>query len=155
MTSLPADLDWSDTSGDQLTAAALHEILALRNRVFVVEQACPYQDIDGLDLSPTTRHLCAHNGDDLAAYARVLGPAPEAVRIGRVIVSSALRGQRVGHELMSKSLASALTHWPAAPITLAAQAHLEAYYATHGFVSVGPAYDEDGIPHLDMVHQPA
>ena len=148
-------LDWSDVAGAELTAVALHDILALRNQVFVVEQACAYQDIDGRDLLPGTRHLGATDGGTLVAYARLLGPDPESVRIGRVIVSSAHRGQRLGHQLMTRALDSCATHWPAAPVALAAQAHLQEFYVRHGFVAVGAPYDEDGIPHIDMVHRPA
>ncbi|MGD9958433.1 GNAT family N-acetyltransferase [Nocardioides sp.] len=148
-------LDWSDVAGDAVTAAALHALLRLRNQVFVVEQQCAYQDIDGLDLAPTTRHLGAEHDGTLVAYARLLAPAPEAVRIGRVIVSSSVRGQRLGRQLMTRALLSCAQHWPGAPITLSAQAHLTDFYAGHDFVAVGEPYDEDGIPHVDMVHRPA
>jgi ElaA protein len=149
-------LDWSDAHHSELTASALHDILELRNRVFVVEQRCCYQDIDGLDLTQDTRHLYATRGDDLVAYARLLAPGPgDAVRIGRVIVSSSLRGQGLGQDLMTRAVAACASRWPGVPVTLAAQAHLVDFYGGLGFVAVGEPYDDDGIPHVDMVLRPA
>jgi ElaA protein len=149
-------LDWYDAHHSELTTSVLHDILELRNRVFVVEQQCCYQDIDGLDLTQDTRHLQATKDHDLVAYARLLAPGTGgAVRIGRVIVSSSLRGQRLGQKLMTRALAACASHWPGVPVTLAAQAHLRDFYVGLGFVAVGEPYDDDGIPHVDMVLRPA
>ena len=159
VTSLPVNppvaLDWSEVAGPDLSAGALHEILRLRNQVFVVEQECAYQDVDGRDLLPDTRHLTARLDGAPVAYARLLGPDPGLVRIGRVIVSSSVRGRRLGHELMTRAVAACEDHWPGIPLGLAAQAHLERFYSTHGFVALAEPYDEDGIPHVDMLRQPA
>ena len=152
---LPAALDWSDVAGPDLSADALHAILRLRNQVFVVEQECAYQDIDGRDLSPLTRHLTARLDGAPVAYARLLSPQPHLARIGRVIVSASVRGRRLGHELTARALAACEQHWPGAPVGLSAQAHLQEFYAAHGFVAVGEPYDDDGIPHVDMRHRPA
>ncbi len=157
----PTELAWHDVHHRELTAPALYEILALRNRVFVVEQDCAYLDVDGLDLAQDTRHLyavpAALPGSEPVAYARLLGPDfdHDAARIGRVIVSSDRRGQRLGQELLTRALASCLGHWPDAPVGLAAQAHLQEFYGRAGFVPVSEPYDEDGIPHIDMAHRPA
>ena len=151
-----SSLVWTDAHHSELTASVLHDILELRNRVFVVEQQCWYQDIDGLDLTQDTRHLFAAQDDQLVAYARLLAPDDAgAVRIGRVIVSASLRGQRLGHELMTRAIGACASHWPGAPVALAAQAHLLDFYVGLGFVAVSEPYDEDGIPHVDMLLSPA
>jgi ElaA protein len=153
---LVSSLVWTDAHHSELTASVLHDILELRNRVFVVEQKCCYQDIDGLDLTHDTRHLFAAQNDQLVAYARLVAPDDAgSVRIGRVIVSASLRGQRLGHELMTRALSACASHWPGAPVTLAAQAHLMDFYVGLGFVAVSEPYEEDGIPHVDMVLSPA
>ena len=90
------------------------------------------------------------------AYARLVAPDEAGVvHIGRVIVSASLRGQRLGHELMTRALGACASHWPGAPVALAAQAHLVDFYVGLGFVAVSEPYDEDGIPHVDMVLSPA
>lgn len=149
------DLRWRDLPAGDLTARQLHDLLALRSAVFVVEQDCAYQDIDGQDLIAGTRHLWADGPDGIAAYARLLAPDEGGrARIGRVIVASSARGTGLGHVLLDRSLDSCRSAWPQAGIMLAAQAHLQGYYAAHGFVPVGDAetYLEDGIPHVDMLH---
>ncbi|RYP81051.1 GNAT family N-acetyltransferase [Nocardioides guangzhouensis] len=161
-------MTWHDLHHSDLGVDDLYDVLALRNRVFVVEQDCCYQDIDGLDLVADTRHLLARasSGSALAqvrggagvqsvvGYARLLAPAAgEAgapARIGRVIVSAEARGQALGRRLMERALASCATHWPDAGVELSAQAHLRAFYASLGFEPVSDVYDEDGIPHVDM-----
>jgi ElaA protein len=146
------DLIWNDLHHADLTVADLHDVLALRSRVFVVEQECAYQDVDGLDVVRDTRHLLARGPDGaIVGYARLLAPYDgRAARIGRVIVTAGARGQRLGVRLMERALASCAEHWPGAGVELSAQAHLVAFYASLGFVVVGEVYDEDGIPHQDM-----
>ena len=166
------DLTWRDLHHRDLTVADLHDVLALRNRVFVVEQACAYQDVDGLDLVRDTRHLLARgshgdgdrdvdgDGDGaivgfcegaIVAYARLLAPYDgRPARIGRVIVTAEARGQRLGVRLMERALASCAEHWPGAGVDISAQAHLVDFYASLGFVVTSEVYDEDGIPHQDM-----
>jgi ElaA protein len=146
------DLTWHDLHHGDLAVADLHDVLALRNRVFVVEQACAYQDVDGLDLVRDTRHLLArspHGG--IVGYARLLAPYDgRPARIGRVVVTAEARGQRLGVRLMERALASCARHWPGAGVEISAQAHLVDFYAALGFVVTSEVYDEDGIPHQDM-----
>ncbi len=144
-------LEWSDVAGERLDVTTLHEILRLRSAVFVVEQACAYQDVDGWDLLDGTRHLLGR-ADGIAAYARVLAPDAEhpTPRIGRVIVAPEHRGRRLGRELMERALALCAEHWPGRPVELGAQAHLGDFYAGLGFSPVGEPYDEDGILHQWM-----
>ncbi|OSN01623.1 MULTISPECIES: GNAT family N-acetyltransferase [Lonsdalea] len=145
-------VEWRDWGVDDLTVQSLYEILRLRNQVFIVEQSCPYQDIDGQDLTPGHRHIVACRHGQLLAYARLLAPTPEreAVAIGRVIVSAEARGQKLGYLLMAQALSACSRHWPQRPCYLSAQAHLQDFYRQLGFVAVGEVYDEDGIPHIDM-----
>lgn len=144
------DLTWHDLHQRDLTTRDLYDVLALRNRVFVVEQDCAYQDIDGLDLAGDNRHLLVRLAD-LVGYARLLAPPADGpARIGRVIVGEQARGRQLGRRLMEAALASCHEHWPGARVELAAQAHLRGFYASLGFLAIGEVYDEDGIPHLDM-----
>jgi len=130
-----------------LTPAQLHDALALRAAVFVVEQACLYQDVDGLD--PAAEHLLAESGA-LVAYARILPPGTrfDVTSIGRVVVARQARGTGLGRRLVEEAIA-AIERGGRVPIALSAQAHLERFYASFGFVP-GERYDEDGIPHVAM-----
>ena len=145
------DLTWHDLGAADLTVAELYDVLALRNRVFVVEQECAYQDLDGRDLVDGTRHLVARDGSGVVGYARLLAPYDGGpARIGRVIITAEARGQRLGRRLMERALAACAEHWPGAGVEVSAQAHLQEFYAGLGFTATSEVYDEDGIPHLDM-----
>jgi ElaA protein len=143
-------LTWHERTFAELTPAELYAILALRQRVFVVEQNCVYLDTDGVD--QVSRHLWAERGGVPAAYLRIV-PAgvkfPEA-SIGRVITAPEARGEGLGRELMKRGLAAA----GAVPIRIGAQAYLEKFYGELGFVRVSDVYDEDGIPHILMLRTP-
>ena len=140
-------MDWYERGFQDLTRDELYAILELRERVFVVEQRCAYQDVDGKD--PVCRHVWATHGGEIVAYLRILpaGQKYEEVAIGRVIVAQAMRGTGLGKELMRRGLAAA----GAVPVRLSAQAHLEQFYADLGFRRVSGVYDEDGIPHVEML----
>ena len=145
------DLTWHDLGAVDLTVAELYDVLALRNRVFVVEQECAYQDIDGRDLVDGTRHLLARDGSDVVGYARLQAPYDAGpARIGRVIVTAEARGQRLGRLLMERALAACAEHWPGAGVEVSAQAHLREFYAGLGFAATSEVYHDDGIPHVDM-----
>jgi ElaA protein len=145
------DLTWHDLGAADLTVEGLYDVLALRNRVFVVEQECCYQDVDGLDLVDGTRHLLARDGAAVVGYARLLAPYGDGpARIGRVIVTAEARGQALGRRLMERALAACAGHWPDAGVQLSAQAHLRDFYASLGFEATSEVYDEDGIAHVDM-----
>lgn len=144
-----SSIDWHDYHHSELTAAQLYAILALRCEVFVVEQTCIYQDIDGQDLAGENRHIVAWIGGKPAAYARILRHA-EDVAIGRVIVAPSARGLRLGYQLMEQALISCHKHWPGSRVAISAQAHLDAFYARLGFVVYTEVYEEDGIPHVGM-----
>lgn len=143
---------WQDLHHSELSAAQLYQVLALRNAVFVVEQNCPYQDLDGADLSGDNRHLLAILDRQLVAYARILAPeaADKPVKIGRVIVCSEARGLSLGNRLMEQAIATCEHFWPQHKIFLSAQAHLQNFYGRFGFETVSEEYLEDNIPHIDM-----
>ncbi|MEI2263723.1 GNAT family N-acetyltransferase [Erwinia sp. CGal63] len=149
------DIVWQDLHHSELSAPQLYQILALRNAVFIVEQNCPYQDVDGADLVGENRHLLGIADNKLLAYARLLAPesASEPVKIGRVIVSGEARGLKLGNRLMEQAIASCERHWPQQQIKLSAQAHLQAFYGQFGLTAIGDPYLEDGIPHIDMITQ--
>jgi ElaA protein len=132
---------------DELDAATLYALLRLRVDVFVVEQHCPYPELDGRDTEAGTRHLWTT--DDAGAplgYLRMLDEPDGGVRIGRVCVAAAGRGRGVAGRLM----AAALDRLAGRPCVLDAQAHLVGFYGAFGFTPTGPGYVEDGIPHVPM-----
>lgn len=145
---------WTCLPFAELSVEQLYDALALRSEVFVVEQNCAFLDIDGLDR--LTWHLLGHGSDgndaSLQAYARLIPPGlkgPDAL-IGRVVTAPAARGGGTGRLLMTQALAECQRLWPAHGIALHAQAHLERFYASFGFVPVGEPYIEDGISHIEM-----
>lgn len=145
-------IEWISKHHADLGKEELYAILQLRTEVFVVEQRCAYQEVDGQDLVGDTLHLMGWQEGKLAAYLRLLDPQWQGgdVVIGRVVTSPAARGGGLGHQLLLKGLECAHHCWPDTPVYLSAQAHLQAYYARHGFVAEGETYLEDDIPHIGM-----
>lgn len=143
-------LTWVWRTFDELSNDELYAVMRLRQEVFVVEQDCAYLDADGLD--PRCEHLLGVDDAGLAAYVRAVPPGlsyPDVPAIGRVITAARVRGRGLGRPLMREAIRGVEARWPG-PIQIGAQAHLEAYYGSLGFVTCGPEYDEDGIPHLPM-----
>jgi ElaA protein len=128
-----------------LDAATAYAIWRLRQDVFVVEQECPYPDLDGRDTEPGTVHVVMRDGDDVIGYARVLDDGGEW-RIGRVVLAPAARGRGLADRLMT----AALEACPARPVVLDAQSPLVGWYAGFGFAVDGEEFLEDGIPHAPM-----
>lgn len=145
-------MTWVEKTFAELAPAELYAILALRQRVFIVEQTCIYQDLDGLD--DRCLHLWTRDAaGKISAYLRILPPGlayPEP-SLGRVIVDPAARGTGLGRELMSQGLARARAKYGPRPLRIAAQRYLERFYASLGFRRASEDYVEDGIPHLEMV----
>ncbi|KEP92488.1 GNAT family N-acetyltransferase [Aeromonas caviae] len=151
-------MNWSMKSWSELTTDELYELLALRAEVFVVEQTCPFQDLDGLDRRDGVLHLLGRERDHLAAYARIMAPGigdDSGVAIGRVVTSPTSRGGGLGHRLLAQAVRECEARWPAHSIWLGAQAHLQGFYGQHGFVAEGEGYLEDDIPHMGMRREPA
>ncbi len=145
-------LSWQCLAFDQLSVTQLYAWLQLRTAVFVVEQACVFQDMDGAD--PACHHLLAWDAAGQLLAAARLVPAglkyPQA-SIGRVVTSPAARGLALGHTLMARACDELQGLWGAQPIRIGAQAHLQSFYGRHGFVTDSPPYDEDGIAHVEML----
>lgn len=147
-------IEWKLLAFDALSPRELHALLQLRTEVFVVEQNCVFQDIDGAD--PQALHLLGRRDGELLAYARCFAPGIKFAEasIGRVIVRKGARGQDLGHVLIEQAVSAVNRLWGPQAIRIGAQVHLEKYYNTHGFVTLGEPYVEDGIPHLAMIRQP-
>lgn len=132
-----------------LTPRQLYELLRVRVDVFVVEQDCPYPELDGRDLEPATEHLWVEVDGEVAATLRVLTEA-DGRRIGRVATAQGHRGGGYAGRLVAQAIARIGEH----PIEIGAQAHLESWYRRFGFARSGPDYLEDGIWHLPMRREP-
>jgi len=148
-------IDWQWSLFDELSARDLYDILKIRQAVFVVEQDCAYQDVDdidqyawhllGIQQSGTTKRL--------VAYLRLVYPAikyPEP-SIGRVLTVASVRGQGLGKALTREALAQAAREYPGQRVRISAQSHLSDFYKEFGFEIVSEPYDEDGIPHVEML----
>lgn len=146
------ELNWTYKSFDDLSVTELYAILQLRSEVFVVEQNCVYLDIDNKDKK--SGHLMAWRGDDLVAYTRLVPPGISFAEasIGRVVTSPRYRGKGIGVELMQKSIAQCLATYPTRNIKIGAQLYLQKFYTELGFVQCSAPYDEDGIPHIEMLY---
>ncbi len=137
-----------------LSLQQLYDIMVLRQRVFVVEQDCAYLDADGRDQAAVHCLARATDGNELAAYARLL---PRGVAyadyhsIGRIITAPEVRGTGLGRPLVRACMDRVQQQFGAGPIKISAQSHLQEFYGSLGFEPVGEEYLEDGIPHRGMV----
>jgi len=146
-----ASPEWRLHAFDQFDVRQLYELLAARIAVFVVEQDCPYQDLDGLD--DVAFHLVGWADDgSVAAYARILPPGTrfEQPSIGRVLTSLTARRSGLGRELMRRAIEVVGDRYPGRPARISAQCYLERFYVELGFVIDSAPYEEDGIPHVEM-----
>jgi ElaA protein len=145
-------LHWTTKPFSALTLAELYALLQLRSEVFVVEQTCAFQDIDGLD--QVAHHLLGHTDTgELAAYARLFdaGHSYPQASIGRVVTSPRYRRFGLGRQLLSQALEQCEALFGPQPIKIGAQLYLQAFYESFGFVQQGEGYLEDGIPHIYML----
>ncbi|MDC6350657.1 GNAT family N-acetyltransferase [Zeaxanthinibacter sp. PT1] len=135
----------------ELELQELYDLLALRCRVFVVEQDCPYQDPDGKDHKAW--HVLGYKNDDLVAYTRVFKPGDyfEECSIGRVVVAREERKYGFGKDIMQASIDFVYEKFGPIDISLSAQKYLLKFYRDLGFRERGEEYLEDGIPHMSMV----
>lgn len=141
-------------SFDTLNVYELYAILQLREEVFQLEQTCLYNDIDGKDLH--CKHLLLYVDTTLVAYCRIV-PAgisyDNYVSIGRVLSSAKYRKMNYGKILMQQALHEIQQVYPQYSIKISAQAYLQNFYETFGFLKIGDVYLEDDIPHIAMVKQ--
>lgn len=138
------------TAFSDLDAATAYRLWKLRVDVFVVEQKCPYPELDGRDDEVGTRHLWIAGDAGPIAYLRILDDGDEA-RIGRVCVAASYRGGGLAAELMEAALAEI---GPRSSV-LDAQAHLAGWYERFGYAATGPEFLDDGIPHVPMLRDGA
>lgn len=147
---------WSWSHFDNLTASDLYDILQARNAVFVVEQACPFQDCDGVDR--VSHHLWTR-GDtgELAAYLRIVPPATiyDEPSIGRIITASSARRCGLGRLLVSEGIRRLEHLYGTQAIRIGAQKYLLRFYEQFGFRPTGRDYEEDGIAHCEMLRYPS
>ncbi len=147
-------LVWRWARFDDLGVVDLYACLALRQRVFILEQG-PYLDLDGNDA--LSWHLLGRDERGVAqVYLRVVDPGVKYAEpsIGRVVSSPEVRGTGQGRVLVREGVARCELAWPGRGIRISAQAHLEAFYGAFGFERVGEVYIEDTIPHLEMLRSP-
>lgn len=138
-------------SFEELSTFELYKILKLRNEIFIVEQNCVYQDIDNKDLK--CHHLMCFVDGNLAGYTRIVPPGftYEDASIGRVVIGADYRGLGLGKQLMENSIKGCQDILKASTIRISAQLYLLNFYTSLGFKEVGSPYDEDGIPHIEMI----
>jgi len=129
----------------------VYAVLAARVAIFVVEQNCAYQDLDGLDAD--AEHLIAWSGAEVAGYLRVLGPGTrfDDPSIGRIITTKPFRGSGLGRDLVAEGIERTRLRYPGQPVRISAQQYLEKFYRDFGFVTVSQPYLEDNIPHVEML----
>jgi ElaA protein len=146
-------IDWHFAPFARLTPQQVHDLYRLRLAVFVVEQNCVFQDIDGVD--PQCWHLLGYSASGLVAYCRLLPAGLKFAEpsIGRVITAPSVRGTGMGRVLMREAMMRARELWPGQALRIGAQAHLENFYNEFGFVKDSEPYDEDGILHIEMLRK--
>jgi ElaA protein len=146
-------IDWHFAPFAKLTPRQVHDLYRLRAAVFIVEQDCVFQDVDGAD--PESWHLLGYSRDELVAYCRLLpaGVKFDEPSIGRVISAPSVRRSGMGRVLMAEAMKRAGELWPGQALRIGAQAHLERFYNGFGFAKASEPYDEDGILHIEMHHK--
>lgn len=148
-------LHWQWKKFPELTLDELYRLLALRSQVFVVEQKSIYLDADGYDRS--AHHLLGQLDETpeptLTAYLRVLPPGLKFAEasLGRVVTAPSARRYGYGKVLVEQGIAFIEANYPRTPIRIGAQHYLQRFYEGFGFRQVSDVYDEDGIPHIDML----
>jgi len=145
-------LRWDLRAFDELSRHELYSILAARIAVFVVEQDCPYPELDGRDSQALHLTAWAEPDGSVAAYARILPPNTRFIEpsIGRILTAGPYRGTGLGRALVRRAIEQTRSRFPDHDIRISAQRHLGAFYASFGFSDDSEPYDEDGIPHVDM-----
>lgn len=149
-------MHWITLPFEHLSTIQLYDLLRLRTDVFVVEQQCPYHELDGHDLHPLAQHVLGYKNDKLTAYARILPPGLTYtdVSLGRVLTLKSERGNGLGHALVHKAIAEIAHFWPSHAISIGAQYHLRHFYLQYGFKETSAPYLDDGIEHIDMQRLP-
>jgi len=147
-------IQWRWKKFEELSGREVFEIARLRQSVFVVSQNCVYPDLDDADLN--SLHLCGWRGEELVAYSRILSPGMKYAEpaIGRVATSTEARGLGFGRAMMVEAIKEIQKKWGPVGIRISAQAYLEKFYQELGFMTVSASYQEDEIPHVEMLYVP-
>ncbi len=147
-------MEWFCKTYNELSLDEFHDLIALRIEVFVVEQDCPYQELDGKD--KISIHVFATDNNQMVATTRIVPPgiSYEEPSIGRVVVAKSHRGTGLGHKLMRKTMEVLMARFGHVPVRISAQEHLIDYYNHHEFRTVSEMYLEDNIPHVQMLYTP-
>ena len=146
---------WHWAQFSDIRPGDLYDIVALRTAVFIVEQRCAYQDCDGIDR--VSHHLWTRGADGaIAAYLRVVPPSVKYAEpsLGRIATAAGARGIGLGRAIVREGIARVEKIYGPCPIRIGAQRYLLSFYEQLGFVSSGDGYDEDGIPHIEMLRMP-
>ncbi len=143
---------WQLKSFEEMDTKFLYDVLRMRNEVFVVEQNCPYQDLDYKDQQ--SFHLCGFIDNTPVAYVRIIPPgvAFEQASIGRVLTVASNRGGGTGRLLMEEAIKRTYGLFDISDIMIGAQLYLIKFYESLGFRQISPTYLEDDIPHIEMIH---
>lgn len=138
-------------SYEKLSKNELYDLLQLRSEVFVVEQDCVYQDLDGKDNKAL--HILGYNNEELVAYTRVFKPGDyfKEASIGRVVVKENYRKFKYGYVIMNASIKAIKEYYNQSEIRISAQTYLKNFYNNLDFREIGEEYLEDGIPHINMI----
>lgn len=144
-------MKWEVKTYEALLLEELYAMLQLRSEVFVVEQNCVYQDLDGKDSKAL--HVLGFHENELIAYARIFEPGDyfQEASIGRIVVKEIYRKNQVGHRLVDYAINYLQFTLGKKQLRISAQKYLIAFYQSHGFQIDGEGYLEDGIPHIQMV----
>ena len=137
---------------NELSIVELYDLLQLRSEVFIVEQDCVYQDIDGKDQKAL--HVLGYKNEKLVAYTRIFKPGDyfKEASIGRVVVMKGERAHNYGNAIMNASINAIKMHYNETIIKISAQTYLKRFYNNLKFMEIGEEYLEDGIPHIAMLY---
>ncbi|MEH7030161.1 MULTISPECIES: GNAT family N-acetyltransferase [Bacillus] len=146
-------MSWNLKKFDELTNIELYNLLKERTLVFVVEQNCPYPEVDGKD--PFSYHLFKEDNGEIIAYLRIVpaGVSYQEISIGRVFVKKEYRGQGIAEELLKKGLDFIQNELKEKTVKIQAQDYLRKFYSSFGFQTISQTYLEDNIPHVNMLLQ--
>jgi len=147
-------INWEVKKYSDLTLNEFHDLTALRIEVFIIEQNCPYQDLDGKD--KLSYHLLGKDAEgNIVATLRIIpkGISYPEISIGRVVTSPKIRKYKKGHIMMTFAMNFIADNLSDQSVRLSAQTHLVNYYKKHGFVETGKTYLEDDIPHSEMLFE--
>ena len=147
---MSSTINWKTKPFKELSLHELYSILQLRSIVFVVEQNCVYQDMDGKD--EKALHLLGEYENKIVAYARLFkaGDYFENASIGRVVIHPDARNKKFGHDMMKQAIVAIKHHFNETKITISAQLYLKKFYESHGFIQTSETYLEDDIEHIEM-----